>query len=422
MEKQEDFIAFEKQPNGTSVETARSAEVGNPKPFIKDSTDGRRNGNAQRPPISPLDFTMRNAAPWLHFRALNGAKTGAVYNSHFTRRLHEEILDFVNYATPTVEEHAARQHIVDLIEYVMLQKFPQAQMKLFGSFDTRMYLPTADIDLVLFGDFGEMPKFRSRNGGSTHLRNVAKVLVAAGIPAPGSVKIISKARIPLIKFTDALFHFDVDISFNVESGIESAEIMKALIDLLPSVKPLTLVLKQFLLMRQLNEVFTGGLGSYSVTLLIVSFLQMHPLVQAKQIKPEENYGVLLLEFLELYGKNFAYETVGISLRNGGFYFDKLQRGWCASERLLLCVEDPQNDTNDVAKSSYALSNVRHAFEHAFNTLTCIAVDIEMRQRRDRAFQMPDDASVLSAILHFPEEVLQHRAFVRSLYATRTQEK
>lgn len=37
---------------------------------------------------------------------------------------------------------------------------------------------------------------------------------------------------------------------------------------------LVLVLKQFLLQRDLNEVFTGGIGSYSVFLMAVSFLQV----------------------------------------------------------------------------------------------------------------------------------------------------
>lgn len=39
-------------------------------------------------------------------------------------------------------------------------------------------------------------------------------------------------------------------------------------------KYLVLVLKQFLLERDLNEVFTGGISSYSLTLLVISFLQV----------------------------------------------------------------------------------------------------------------------------------------------------
>ena len=42
----------------------------------------------------------------------------------------------------------------------------------------------------------------------------------------------------------------------------------------PNLPYLVLVLKQFLLQRDLNEVFTGGISSYSLILLTVSFLQV----------------------------------------------------------------------------------------------------------------------------------------------------
>jgi len=52
---------------------------------------------------------------------------------------------------------------------------------------------------------------------------------------------------------------------------------------------------------------------------------MHPCVQNKQIIPQENLGVLLLEFLELFGRHFNFEEVGlgVSLKKGAFYFRKV---------------------------------------------------------------------------------------------------
>lgn len=50
-----------------------------------------------------------------------------------------------------------------------------------------------------------------------------------------------------------------------------------------------------------------------------------------------NYGVMLLEFLELYGLNFNYQWTGISVRNGGRYIEKkdnMSQG--------LYIEDPTN--------------------------------------------------------------------------------
>jgi len=42
----------------------------------------------------------------------------------------------------------------------------------------------------------------------------------------------------------------------------------------PNLKYLVLVLKQFLLQRDLNEVYTGGISSYCLLYLIISFLQV----------------------------------------------------------------------------------------------------------------------------------------------------
>ena len=53
-----------------------------------------------------------------------------------------------------------------------------------------------------------------------------------------------------------------------------------------------------------------------------------------------NYGVMLLEFLELYGLHFNYQWTGISVRNGGRYIEKTD-----SMSHGLYIEDPTNPGN-----------------------------------------------------------------------------
>ena len=72
-----------------------------------------------------------------------------------------------------------------------------------------------------------------------------------------------------------------------------------LIPQLPALRPLVLVLKQLLVSRDLATVFTGGLSSHCLTMMVVSFLQLHPRTQGTSL----NLGVLLLEFLNLYGRS-----------------------------------------------------------------------------------------------------------------------
>lgn len=81
-----------------------------------------------------------------------------------------------------------------------------------------------------------------------------------------------------------------------------------------------MVLKQFLLQRDLNEVFTGGISSYSLILMCISFLQLHP--RPERLRQPHNLGVLLIEFFELYGRKFNYVKTAIRVKNGGSYVSK----------------------------------------------------------------------------------------------------
>lgn len=137
----------------------------------------------------------------------------------------------------------------------------------------------------------------------------------------------------------------------------------------PSLAKLVFVLKQFLYQRQLNEVFTGGISSYSLILMTISFLQLHPREDANSDRA--NLGVLLIEFFELYGKLFNYLKVGIRVKDGGAYVQKteiqeqMDPGYRPS---VLCIEDPLNPQNDIGKSSYGAMTVRKSFENAYLTL------------------------------------------------------
>ena len=81
-------------------------------------------------------------------------------------------------------------------------------------------------------------------------------------------------QVPIVKLTDKKADVKVDISFNMSNGVRSAELIKKFRKHYPALPKLVLVLKQFLLQRDLNEVFTGGISSYSLILMTVSFLQV----------------------------------------------------------------------------------------------------------------------------------------------------
>ncbi len=61
----------------------------------------------------------------------------------------------------------------------------------------------------------------------------------------------------------------------------------------------------------------GGISSYLLTLMVISFLQLHGGTDGTLYHKKKNLGTLLLDFLEYYGRKFDFETTGISISNGG---------------------------------------------------------------------------------------------------------
>jgi non-canonical poly(A) RNA polymerase PAPD5/7 len=74
--------------------------------------------------------------------------------------------------------------------------------------------------------------------------------------------------------TEAVTDYRVDISLNVTNGVKNCKTIKSYLARYPATRPLLLVIKQYLLQRSLNEVFSGGLGSYALIIMMISFLQV----------------------------------------------------------------------------------------------------------------------------------------------------
>ncbi|EIW73257.1 hypothetical protein TREMEDRAFT_22292, partial [Tremella mesenterica DSM 1558] len=275
--------------------------------------------------------------------------------------LNREITEFYRYMSPTREEYEVRLLIIESITRAVKYKWPEATVTPFGSWQTQLYLPQGDIDLVV-----THPTLTEHNKKNL-LNDLARTMRYAMIT--DNVVVISKARVPIIKFVTKHGKLNVDISLNQVNGISAGKIINQYLDVIPGARQLILVVKAFLSQRSMNEVYTGGLGSYSVICLVISFLQIHPKIRRSELDAEENLGTLLIEFFELYGRNFNYETVGISIRRGGSYFTKRSRGWFKHERpFLLCIEDPQDRDNDISGGSYDVRNVKATLAGAYELL------------------------------------------------------
>lgn len=313
--------------------------------------------------------------------------------------LHEEIEDFFLYMCPSNEEHILRVRVVKRIEHVIYELWPNSKVEVFGSFRTGLYLPTSDIDLVVIGMWTNLP-----------LRTLERALLDQNIAEPSSIKVLDKASVPIVKLVDKETDIKVDISFNMNNGVKSAELIKSFKRQYPVLDKLVMVLKQFLLQRDLNEVFTGGISSYSLILMTISFLQLHPRQNA--YCSNANLGVLLIEFFELYGRKFNYVKTGIRVKNGGTYISKeeIQRDMIDGHRpSLLCIEDPLTPGNDIGRSSYGALYVKDAFDWAYYVL-CQAVNPLNLLINDA-----NKESILGRIIRVTDEVIEYRKWIKDTF-------
>jgi non-canonical poly(A) RNA polymerase PAPD5/7 len=245
---------------------------------------------------------------------------------------------------------------VERVRSVVVSIWPGARLEVFGSCATGLYLPTSDVDAVILDSGCSVP--------GDGLRALALAVTRRGVGQ--RVALIAKARIPIIKFTEATSGLAFDISFDVANGPAAAAWMRAAMGALPPLRPLTLVLKAFLQQRELNEVYSGGVGSYALVVMLVALLRTHD----GEWGPEPNLGALLLAFLDLYGRQLNAEAVGVSASG---FFNKAQRGWCDERRPeLLAVEDPRDAANDLTRNSFNARAIRIAFEHAHRLLSAPA--------------------------------------------------
>ncbi|KAL0946483.1 hypothetical protein HGRIS_012700 [Hohenbuehelia grisea] len=392
------------RPTGYAREWDRGKRARSPEPRMRyDASDGR------------LDS---GKAPWAD--GIGWDKCNNV-----AEMLHTEVEAFVKWVSPTPVEDEIRGLIVQQVTAAVCKGFPDASVLPFGSFATKLYLPLGDIDLVILSDS------MAYSSKDTVLQSLAHVLKRAGIT--DRVTIVAKAKVPIVKFTSTHGRFNVDISVNQGNGVVSGQIINGFLRDMHAggiaLRALVLIAKAFLSQRSMNEVYTGGLGSYSIVCLAVSFLQMHPKIRRGEIDAEKNLGVLVMEFFELYGYYFNYAEVGISVRDGGTYFNKRERGWVNFSRNnfpMLSIEDPVETTNDISSGSYSFHRVRQSLAGAYNILRSTACQRAdwLRARREGslhtlASDSPEKMSILWKVMGITQETVNHRRLIEELYQSRT---
>ncbi|XP_062217164.1 uncharacterized protein LOC133917167 isoform X2 [Phragmites australis] len=200
---------------------------------------------------------------------------------------------------------------------------------------------------------------------------LAKALTQKGVAK--KIQVIAKARVPIVKFVERNSGISFDISFDVDGGPQAADFIKDAVKKLPALRPLCMILKVFLHQRELNEVYTGGIGSYALLTMLITHLQLvwggKDILGCHQSK-EHNLGILLVKFFDFYGRKLNHWDVGISCNSARNFFLKRDKDFVNLDRRhLLAIQDPMVPDNDIGKNSFNYFKVKSAFSNAFSVLT-----------------------------------------------------
>lgn len=281
-------------------------------------------------------------------------------------RLHFEIRDFYDYVRPRDFEERLRHEVVSKLETLVRKKWRQARIFPFGSFMSGLYLPTADMDLAICSqDFidGKYPLFDRKKC----LFQMKSHLEFNKVAFRGMVEAITRAKVPLLKYTDNYTGLKLDISFEKIDGYKAVDTFRKWKEQYPAMPPLVAILKQFLLMRGLNEPVNGGIGGFTVICMVVHLLQMMPQVQSGSMK-DEHLGELFMQFLDYYGRRFNYEKVAIRMDPPGTV-NKAQASTLVYRNLdRLSIIDPNNPENDISGGSHNFYAIRDRFAQTYDIL------------------------------------------------------
>ncbi|KFX94189.1 hypothetical protein V490_04486 [Pseudogymnoascus sp. VKM F-3557] len=382
-------------PTGKSrpIDTSTDPDLGN----RKRTYDDKIKGPSLVPKPTPKGPANGNVTK--EWKAKAGIDDTPWLANHYTSTnmgawLHMEIMDFFHRFKPAEVEENMRGALISDLRRAVQRVWHDADILPFGSYPAGLYLPTADMDLV-FVSRGYMDGGYGKYTNKNALFRFRDFLDREQIAAPHSIEVISKAKVPLVKYIDYYTGLRVDVSFENDTGLIANKTFQNWKDTFPAMPILVTIVKQFLAMRGLNEPVNGGIGGFTVTCLVVSLLQHMPQIQSGNMVPEHHLGEILMEFFDLYGNEFNVTTTAIQLKPPAYVSKNNARQiiYRAGNLDRFSIIDPNNSSNDISGGSHNTQAIRKAFSEAFDDLFHHMSDMSTKSIQERKGQ-----SILGVIL------------------------
>ena len=322
-------------------------------------------------------------------------------------RLHQEMLDFARWVSLSAKEQETRELFINRLNSVCKSLWPGCKVVPFGSYLTGLSLPSSDVDVSVI----RVPAESDGLGEIGCLRRLANALLEQ--KQVSFIELRETAKVPILRIKDRDAPFvEIDISLNSEAPQATSKfIIRNAISAYPQFRPLVLLIKCFLYQRNLADTFTGGVGSYLLSCLVLGFLQNHAVSNpVSRMSELTSLGHLLFDFFSFYAKELRAEREGLSLIRGGSRFLKTSRRFDPSTSSLtnrralpfgeaLCVESPLEPWLDIGNKVFQWKVIKSAFMQARQML------VDEIQNFD-----PDNAmkSLLAPAMVFPSHPMFSR--------------
>jgi DNA polymerase sigma len=208
------------------------------------------------------------------------------------RQLDRHIWELYDQIRPEDGESQRRARLLAHMNKVVRSEWPNACIRMFGSGASGLNMRSGDVDMCLMvppqlgrqriadSDLGvrhsrERKQYREQTGPLTDkqiMRRMAGMLRRSKMT---NVQELLRARVPIIKVSDPVSGFQIDLCLNNELVHHNTDLLRSYGGLDPRVRPLALIVKYWAKQRGINETYRGTLSSYAYVLMLINFLQIH---------------------------------------------------------------------------------------------------------------------------------------------------
>ncbi|XP_049871654.1 poly(A) RNA polymerase gld-2 homolog A-like [Pectinophora gossypiella] len=278
--------------------------------------------------------------------------------------LSQEIWEKFVKSQQTEETFRKKMNLWRYLYITIKSIFPRYGLYVVGSTMSGFGLDSSDMDLCLY--VRPLDNLEPRAHALLHLNYILSYIKSFDPNAE-----VIQAKVPILKFRDAHAGLQVDLNCNNVVGIRNTNLLYCFSTLDWRVRPLVALTKLWAQAHNINDARRRTLSSYSLTLMVIHFLQCgtRPAVlpracaagagaagwQARRAPNRTTLAELFLNMLRYYAE-FPYDKMAVSVRAGG----RVPVAECRAARAhkndphqwkLLCVEEPFDLTN-TARSVY----------------------------------------------------------------------